>query len=173
VVIAGFTEFAFESGFTVEVNGNEVEFGVPVDGVPEPGVAQCNRAVTRFLRVLTNLDLTEFSIGFRGYSEMPEGCPGITNIGTPLHDRSPIIGHRSSFYFRDRQVRFRAREVSRGDSHFINALDFRVLNSYSRDSYTGEDMSVVLEDVLEGWEELWGEFCQLSVGFYSRHIESG
>ncbi len=168
-----FTEVVFDSGFTVGVDGDEVEFAVPVKGVPGLEVGQCNDAIGRFLEVFPNLDLKGFSTGFQGYRVIPEGCPGIINIGTSLEGQLPIIGHRSTFYFPGREVNFRVREVSRGDGEFINCLDFRTLSYYSAESFPEDVLSIVLEETLEGWEERLDEFYQLARGFYSRHIEAG
>ena len=168
-----FTEMVFDSGLTVQVEYGEVEFAVAVDDWPGSGVGICNQVVRYFLSILPGLDLTGFSVGIEGYAFIPDGCPGIVNIGTPLEGQLPVVSYSSRFFFPDRRLTFEVREVSRGGSQYINCLDFRLLSSCSVDLFPDEFLSNILVDSLEEWEDLFKEFVQLSTGFYSRHIEAG
>ncbi len=168
-----FTEMVFDSGFTVQVEDGEVEFAVAVDDWPGSEVGICNQVVRYFLRVLPGLDLAGFSVGIGGYALIPDGCPGIVNIGTSLEGQLPVVSSSSRFFFPDRRVTFEVSEVSRGGSEYINCLDFRLLSSCSVDLFPDESLSNILVDSLEEWEELFEEFVQLATGFYSRHIEAG
>ena len=172
-----FTEIVYDSRLRVLVEMERVEFSVPVGSPPGPEVGTCNDVVRTFLGILQGLDLTRFSIGIDGYAFMPDDCPGIVNVGTSLDGQLPVVSHRSKFYFSDREVDFRVREVSREISGFINSLDFRLLSSCPADLYPEDALSSILEKRLEGWEEDWEElledFVQLATGFYSRHIEAG
>ena len=95
------------------------------------------------------------------------------NIGTSLDGQVPVVSHRSKFYFSDREVAFRVREVSREVPGFINSLDFRLLSSCPADLYPEDSLSSILEERLEKWDKLLEDFVQLATGFYSRHIEAG
>ena len=168
-----FTGMVFDSGFTVEVEEAGVEFSVSVDDSLGPEVGICNDVVRRFLAVLPELALTGFSIGIEGYALIPDGCRGIVNIGTSLDGQLPVVSHRSQFYFYDRDVAFRVREVSREGGEFINSLDFRLLTTYPAGSFPEDSLSSILEETLEEWGELLEDFVQLATGFYLRHIEAG
>ena len=168
-----FTEMVYDSRLRVQVEKGRVEFSVPVDSPPGPEVGTCNDVVRAFLGILQGLDLTRFSTGIDGYSFMPDDCPGIVNIGTSLDGQVPVVSHRSKFYFSDREVAFRVREVSREVPGFINSLDFRLLSSCPADLYPEDSLSSILEERLEKWDKLLEDFVQLATGFYSRHIEAG
>jgi hypothetical protein len=150
-----------------------VELAVALDGGNRAEVGTCNYAALRLLEVLPGLNLKDFSVGIEGYSFIPDGCPGIKNIGTSLDGQLPVVSHQSEFFFSDWDVSFYAREVTRGESDYINCLDFRLLNSCSADSVPETRFLNVLGETLEDWEELLERFVQLATGFYSRHIEAG
>ena len=164
-----FTKMVFDSGITVQVEEGRVEFASSIDDWPNAEMEIFNDVVRRFLGVLPGLDLTGFSTGIEGYSPMPEGCPGIVNIGNPLDGQIPVIGHRSKFYFPDREVTFRVREVSRGDVGFIDSLDFHLLTAYSADFSSEESLLKILEE----WGKPLEDFRFNSLlAFYARHIEA-
>ena len=167
-----FTEIVFDSGLTMQVDKETAEFSVPVDDSLGPEADICNDVVRRFLDVVPGLDLTGFSRGIEGYALMPDGCPGIVNIGTSLEGQLPVVSHCSVFSFPERRVTFRVREVSRHDLQYINCLDFRLLSSCSVDLFPDESLSSILVETLDEWQELFEEFVQLATGFYSRHIET-
>ena len=168
-----FTEIVYDSRLRVLVEKGRVEFSVPVDSPPGPEVGTCNDVVRAFLGILRGMDLTRFSTGIDGYTFIPDDCLGIVNIGTSLDGQLPVVSHRSRFYFSDREVDFRVREVNREIPGFINSLDFRLLSSCPADLYPEDSLSSILEERLEEWEELLEDFVQLATGFYSRHIETG
>ena len=171
-----FTEIVYNSRLRVRVEKERVEFSVPVDSPPGPEVGTCNSVVRAFLGILEGLELTRFSTGIDGYVFIPDDCPGILNIGTPLDGQLPVVSHRSKFYFSDREMDFRVREVTRERPGSINSLDFRLLSSCPADLYPEDSLSSILEERLEEreeWEEFLEDFVQLATGFYSRHIEAG
>ena len=168
-----FTEIVFKNGFSLQVTVDRVELAADLDGRDVADVGTCNNAALRFLDVLPGLDLRQFSVGLEGYRLMPEGCPGIKNIGTPLEGQLPVVSHQSEFSFTDMAMTFHAREVSRGDSDYINCLDFSLVNSFSEDSAPESHLSTVLKETLEEWGKILERFVELANGFYSRHIEAG
>ena len=169
-----FTQMVFDSGLMVKVEEVGVEFSVPCGYTPGPDVGICNDVVLRFLGVLPDLGLASFSTGIDGYALMPDGCTGIVNIGTRLDGQLPVVSHRSKFYFSDKEVTFKVREVSRGGGEgFINSLDFSLLSSCPEALYPEDSLSIILEERLEEWEKVLNDFVELATGFYSRHIEAG
>ena len=166
----GFREISFRSGLTVRVDGEDVGFEVPAGDRPYSMVGFCNDAVGRLLEVLPNLELSACSTNFQGHCLIPDGCPGIMNIGTPLDDVLPVITHRSEFIFSDREVYFNVSEVNYGGGGVIDCLDFHSLNKHSLASSTDGSSSRFVKAVLDGWKDQLDEFVQLATGFYDRHI---
>ena len=169
---AGFTEMGFDSGLTIQVDESEAAFFVAVREWPGQEVPICNDVVRRLLEILPGLDPTEFSQHIMGYALMPEGSPGIVNIGTSLDEQLPVVSHCSTFYFPERRVTFEAREVSRNRVRFINCLDFSFRSFCSSSMVPDEPLTGVLDEALDEWEGLLNQFVALADGFYSRHIES-
>ena len=165
-----FTEMVYDSGLTVQVDEDEAEFAMPVDGRPAAEVDVCNGVFLRCLEVLSELNPRVFSVGFKGYSIIPDGCPGIENIGVSLEDVLPIVSHRSLFVLPGREVRFSVQEVNRGGGGFIDSLDLELLTSYPADSTPLGEQLASVRSILERWDERFGEFVELATGFFSRHI---
>ena len=166
-----FREISFPNGFTVQVDREGADFEVPAGDPPYSMVDYCNDAVGRFLKVLPSLELSACSTIFQGRRLIPDGCPGIMNIGTPLDGVLPVITHRSEFVFSDREVYFDVGEVDYGEHGVIDCLNFRTLNRHSMSSMDGSSSRFV-KGVLDKWESQLAEFLELATGFYDRHIIS-
>ena len=168
-----FREIKFENGFVASSDGYEIQFAISLGRQLESAVDLCNGVVYRFLGILPNLSIEAFSTHFQAYKMMPDECPGIMNIGTPLEDVPPIVSYRATYSFLDQEVRLDVNEVERGDKGVIDCLDFHFVNRRPvsmRDTGAGARF---VRSVLGDWNDHLGQFTLLAEEFYVRHITEG
>lgn len=164
-------ELEYDSGLVVRRTARAIGFNLSVDPTTDllPHIELSNRIVDRFLTTHPALSVKEFAIQCSGYTMMPDGSPGIRNIGLPLENVVPIISFHGGYDLRDRELEFHIRETSR-DSDRINCLDFSVETNYFADDFE-EPYNVEFWQLIAPSNKTWVLNCEdLVYNFYSAHI---
>ena len=165
-------EVRYDSGLVVRVSPNGIGFNLSVEPVTDltPHLILGNGIVERFLEQQSSPDVRSFTIQLFGLTMMPEGSPGIKNIGLPLDDVAPIITFRGLYNLEDRVVRFYIRETTRDPSDFINCLEFSCETTYSSDDPPSLSSVDLWQAITTHWKT-WVDNCNgLVSDFYSEHI---
>ena len=122
------------------------------------------------MRQLSSLKVSKFVIRLHGHIMMPDGSPGIRNIGLPLDDVVPVITFHGRYQLEDREVHFYIREATRGLGNFINCLDFTYETIYSSEDVSDLSSLDLWQGIVALWET-WFENCNdLVFDFYHTHI---
>ncbi len=169
VTTAESAEIGYTNGFVVRADAGEVGFIYDVpNALPEAAVL-CARVSTIFVGRMPGLLYERVRFDVHGFVMMPEGSPGIRNIGTDWQNTLPIIAHEARYSLNDgMMVDFFAREVSRVQERFIDCVDFRAVSTYVIGADV--DSSEWVKELVAGWESELQNFAALVAAFWDRHL---
>ena len=169
ITAADGAEVGYANGFVVRADAGEVGFIYEVpDALPDAALL-CARVASTFVGKMPGLLYERVRFDIHGFVMMPEGSPGIRNIGTDWEGVAPIIGHEAHYNLGDgMSVDFFARETSRDHERYIDSVDFRALFTYGTDGGMGNSEWVI--EVVAEWESDLRDFAALVEAFWNRHL---
>lgn len=169
ITTAESAEIGYANGFVVRADAGEVGFIYDVPYALPDAAQLCARVATIFVGRMPGLHYERVRFDIHGFVMMPEGSPGIRNIGTDWEGVLPVIGHEARYNLNDGiTVDFFAREVSRVHERYIDCVDFRAVSTY----VIGGDVesSEWVKELVAGWESELRDFATLVEAFWDRHL---
>jgi hypothetical protein len=167
-------DIEYANGVAIRANDNEVSFAFLAEVAPLSDVELSIGVAHRFLGSLPGVQYESVMIDLQGYAMLPQGCPGIMNIGSRFHGILPVISHESVYTAPDHETRFYVQENNRANDSRIDCLDLRAHTTYSvPPTHRDPAGSPFIPDVLRNWTNHVAGFTELATNFIEQHIVEG
>ena len=164
-------DIEYDNGIAVRANNDEVGFALIAEVAPLSDVELCIAVAHRFLSSLPGVHYESIMTDVQGYAMLPDGCPGVMNIGSRFKGVLPVISHEAVYTVPDHETRFYVQENTRTNGNQIDCLDLRARTTRfvppaSRDPAS----SPFIAEALENWNDEVEGFNELAANFINLHI---
>ncbi len=169
------SDIEFTNGVGVRARGNQITFAFNTADSSVDNVNLSMAFAIRFIRSVPGIRYHIVGIDVRGYAMFPIGSPGIMNIGTRFQGVLPVITHRASYTFPDRDFTFWAEETGEDDEdQYVDRLELRTRNTYDfQSSQSGQAPPDIVLSIAADWERYIDEFDEVASNFLARHVSVG
>ena len=135
-------------------------------------IDQCNWAVDRFIWYAHRIDVevVESTVQLYGLTMMPEGSPGVRDLGPIKEGVLPIVTVRTEYGLRDRYVQLDVVEMARDDGTIINCLEFSYRVTFPSEFYPAVPYSTVWSLIQRQSQEWVDDSNSLVSFFYQNYV---
>ncbi len=167
-------DIEYDNGIAIRANNDEVGFALIAEVAPLSDVELCISVAHRFLNGLPGVQYESITTDVQGYAMLPEGCPGVMNIGSRFQGILPVISHEAVYTAPDHETRFYVQENNRTNDSRIDCLDLHVRTTYViPPAFRDPGSDPFISDALGNWNNHITGFEKLATNFIDRHILGG
>ena len=167
-------DIEYDNGIAVRANNDEVGFALIAEVAPLSDVELCIAVAHRFLNSLPGVQYESIMTDVQGYAMLPEGCPGVMNIGSRFQGILPVISHEAVYTAPDHETRFYVQENTRTNVNQIDCLDLRTRSThFVPPAHRNPANTPFISEALENWIDEIAGFNELATHFINLHILEG
>ena len=167
-------DIEYDNGVAVRGNNDEVGFALVAEVAPLSDVELCIEVARRFLDEIPGVEYESIMTDVQGYAMLPDGCPGIMNIGSEFNGVLPVISHEAVYTAPGRETRFHVQEDARANPDLIDCLELRARTThFIPPAHRNPARSSLIKETLGNWSDALNGFNELATNFINLHILEG